>query len=81
MPTDDPPYPPSKFVGRQCSFDEPNPRGKPRRFVGTIESATYVGRTKRGYIPDYQLLVRGQSGKALKVSLVEGYTTLIEKTP
>jgi hypothetical protein len=72
------PFPPSRFIGRQCSFNEPNPKGKPRRLVGIIESATYAGRFNRGMIPDYTLVIRGQSGKALTVSLVESYLSLTE---
>jgi hypothetical protein len=62
---------PRRFIGRSVSFDDPS-RGTPaRRLVGIVEQATYVGRTARGAIPDYSLTIRGRSGKAVTVSLVE----------
>jgi hypothetical protein len=67
------PYPNSRWIGRKCSFDHAG-----KRLVGTVEEATFAGWTKRGAIPDWQLKIRGASGKTLTVSLVEAHTSFPE---
>lgn len=72
------PHPtPARFVGRRISFDH-DVGGRTARFVGIVEAQRYIGRTQRGDIPDYELQVRGSSGHALKISLVESYATFPE---
>lgn len=63
----------ARFVGRPVSFDDIHGGRAERRLVGMVDHARYVGRTKRGAIPDYELTVRGASGKTVTVSLVENY--------
>lgn len=76
---DDPPFPPSKYVARMASFNDPaNPK---RRLFGHVETAAYIGRIARGAIPDYQLNIRGASGKILMVSLVENQVSFKDDTP
>ena len=62
-----------RFVGRTVSFDY-LVGGTIRRLVGTVEKQTFIGYTEQGHIPDYNLIVRGNSGKAVTISLVENYT-------
>lgn len=69
---------PHRWIGRAISFDDPAGGIPPRRLVGIVDAARYVGRTKRGAIPDYELTIRGQSGKTVTVSLVESYATFPE---
>lgn len=74
----DPHETPNRFVGKPCSFDH-SVSGEPiRRLVGVIEAQAYVGLTQRGGIPDYALTVRGASGRAVAVSLVEDRVSIIE---
>lgn len=75
--TDPHPSGPRRFVGLCISFDHTD-AGASRRLVGTVEQATFVGRTARGSIPDYSLVVRGKSGRALTVSLVESRASIID---
>jgi hypothetical protein len=62
-----------RFIGRTVSFDYLF-GGTVRRLVGTVEKQTFIGYTEHGHIPDYHLIVRGNSGKAVTISLVENYT-------
>lgn len=45
-----------------------------KTFVGIVESGRYIGKTERGAIPNWELTVRGASGKAVTVNMVEQYT-------
>lgn len=75
------PHPvPNRFVGKACSFNHSFGGGPVKRLVGVIEAQTYIGRTTRGDIPDYALTIRGSSGRAVAVSLVENLVTIIEPT-
>lgn len=70
---------PSRFVGQRISFD--GPAGSPvagKRLAGVVEAQSYAGRTARGAIPDYTLIVRGSTGRRLTVSLVESYAIFSE---
>jgi hypothetical protein len=90
MPHEQPPHVPphaepdphpagaSRFLHRACAFDDPTGGVPPRRLVGVVEEARYVGRTARGQIPDYRCTVRGRSGALLEVSMVESYMTFPE---
>jgi hypothetical protein len=70
-PKNDPhPAGPSRFTGRQLSFDHDG-----KRLRGYCTEAVYVGRTARGDIPDYRLTIRGQSGASITVSLVESHAS------
>jgi len=64
-----------RFVGRTVRFDYAAAGGATRELTGRVENAAYVGRTKRGAIPDYILVIRGKSGRAVEVSLVESHAT------
>jgi hypothetical protein len=57
---------PKRWVGLPCRFEHQG-----RQLVGRIEAHTFAGRTVRGDLPDYSCLIRGESGKALTVSMVE----------
>ena len=84
MPHDDTdPHPsgPSRWLGRACSFDyasDGTPGSPSRRLCGVVETARYIGRTVRGQIPDTALVVRGKSGTALTISLVESKASFSE---
>lgn len=67
------------WIGRKVSFDRElgNPLAG-QRLVGLIEDCRYVGSTKRGEIPNYQIMVRGASGKTCEVNLVEQYAFISE---
>jgi len=81
LPDEDPhPSGPSRWVGRHCSFDYADGGTPPRRLVGCVEAAVYAGRTARGAIPDATLTIRGRSGKAVTVSLVEAHVTFHDTT-
>lgn len=73
--TDPHPGGPARFIGRTVTFTHGNP---PRRVSGIVEASCYVGRTQRGAIPDYQITIRGRSGKTLTISLVESHATFPE---
>lgn len=75
---DDPHPNHSRFVGRPVSFNHPIGQPDAHRLVGMVEAQRYVGRTVRGGIPDYELEIRGRSGKVIRVSLVESYATFPE---
>lgn len=64
---------PTRWVGRKVSFEHQG-----NRLVGVVEQQVYAGRTKRGNIPDWSLVVRGTSGKTLTISLVESYASFPE---
>lgn len=66
--TDPHPSGSARFLGLSCSFNYGTP---PRRLVGIVERAIYIGRTARGQIPDYSLTIRGNSGRQVEVSMVE----------
>lgn len=66
---------PRRWVGRQCSFDLPLNDDTVRRATGTVISQAWAGRTKRGAIPDYTLVIEGRSGKRVSVSMVESHCT------
>ena len=72
-PTDTHKANPSRFTGRQLSFDYDG-----KRLRGYCTEAVYVGPTERGAIPDYCITVRGQSGNSITVSLVESRAQFIE---
>lgn len=80
MHEDPHPAGPRRFVGRSISFDH-ELGGRVARLVGTVEEASYVGPTARGAIPDYSLVCRGKSGKALTISLVNSYASFPESPP
>lgn len=65
----------SRFVGRPVSFENPAGGHSGKRLVGTVEAQRFIGFTTRGSIPDYELTVRGKSGKTVIISLVESYAT------
>jgi hypothetical protein len=72
------PHPkPNRFLGRRVSFDY-EAGGRVSRLIGVVEAQRYTGRTDRGQIPDYELSIRGSSGKAVTVSLVESYASFPE---
>lgn len=76
MTNDEDPHPNhARFVGRAVAFDHPAGKADARRLVGVVESQRYIGRTKRGDIPDYTLSIRGKSGRLIETSLVESYAT------
>lgn len=67
---------PRRWVGRSVTFDLPSPEdGEGKRVTGTVISQTWVGRTQRGAIPDYSLVIEGRSGRRITVSLVESHAT------
>jgi len=70
QPTKDPHPTPNRFVARAFSFDY-EVGGRIRRLVGTCEAQTFIGYAEPGHIPDYHLIIRGSSGKAVTISLVE----------
>jgi hypothetical protein len=75
--TEDPhPAGAQRFIGRAVSFDHPVGEPAPKRLCGVVESARYIGRTARGQIPDYEIVIRGKSGAALTTSLVESKSSL-----
>lgn len=57
-----------KYIGKRVTFDFDK-----KRMVGLCEKAIWNGYTKRGNIPDFIITIRGNSGKAIEVSLVESY--------
>lgn len=60
--------------GRRVSFHAvPNDPQCERVLVGIVEQSKYIGRTKRGGIPNWSLTVRGASGKVLEVDMCEQY--------
>lgn len=76
MPTtDEDPFKhdPRRWVGRNVTFDLPLNDDSTRRASGTVISQTWAGRTQRGAIPDYSLVIEGRSGKRVIISLVESH--------
>lgn len=70
-PTNDPePSIAASFVGSTVAFDHAG-----KRLVGVVEAKRWVGYTQRGHIPNYELTVRGASGKAMTVDMHAQYVT------
>lgn len=75
----------SRFVGKIAAF-YPKPgavkSGLPvsgaARYVGAVVGAKPSAPTKRGSIPDFELTIRGKSGRIATVSMVENYVNLFE---
>jgi hypothetical protein len=65
--------PQRNWVGLRCSFDY---EGK--RLAGVVTAQEWLGLTPRGFLPDWRVTVRGQSGKSVTVSLVESYLSTHE---
>jgi len=61
------------LIGRAVSFDH---EGK--RLVGTITEASDAGLSQPGNIPDAVVVIRGQSGKTISVSVVSSNLQLID---
>ena len=61
---------PTRFIGRTARF---LPVGQCHgvQKVGIVTAQRFTGRTTKGNLPDYELSVRGQSGKVITISLVE----------
>ena len=62
---------PKKWIGCTAQFIHQG-----QSLVGIVIAQRFTGRTGKGNIPDYALVVRGQSGKTLEISLVENKATL-----
>jgi len=62
---------PKKWIGCTAQFIH-----NKQSLVGIVIAQRFTGRTVKGNIPDYALVVRGQSGKTLEISLVENKATL-----
>lgn len=69
QPSEPDPLPPDRFIGEQCSFDYGE-----KRLTGRVESKVWVG-FAGSHIPNYALVVRGDSGKALTVDMYVQYAT------
>lgn len=68
---------PRRWVGRQATFDRPGTEHAVtgRRLTGTVISQKWAGRTARGSIPDYTLVIEGPNGGRLTVSMVESHAS------
>lgn len=66
MTVDPHPAGPARFLGRHFEFMHDG-----KILVGVVESASFVGFTKRGNIPEHLAVMRGTSGRTITVSLVE----------
>ena len=75
-PQQDPHPVKDRFCARQVSFDYPVGSVAPKRLVGTVIRQAYIGKTKRGEIPNYSLTVVGNSGKILVIDMVESYALI-----
>lgn len=65
---------PKKWVGKTARF-LPTGKAHGTQMVGIVTAQKWVGRTVKGCIPDYELSVRGQSGKVIQISMVENRVT------
>lgn len=63
------PFPAGRFLGKRLSVTVAG-----RRLAGKCVKQTYIGRTKRGDIPNYRLRIQLQSGHSVEVNMVEQYT-------
>jgi len=59
-------YQPKKWIGLRCHFLKDG-----KELIGVVTAQKWAGRTARGDLPDYTLVVRGQSGRTMEISLVE----------
>lgn len=57
---------PKKWVGKRCHFLKDG-----KELIGVVTAQKWAGCTARGALPDYTLVVRGQSGRTMEISLVE----------
>ncbi len=61
---------PNRWVGRTARF-LPLGQSHGPQLVGIVTAQKWAGFTAKGDLPDYELSVRGSSGKVIPVSLVE----------
>lgn len=64
------PFPTGHLLGKRLSASVAG-----RRLAGKCVKQTYIGRTKRGDIPDYEIVLMGESGRTVTISLVESYAS------
>ena len=60
------PAPPKKFVGMVVEFDLHREGGKVTRERGEVIEQRWLGVTQRGHVPEYEVTVRGRTGRAAK---------------
>ena len=70
---------PSKrnFVGLVVEFDLVRTGGVVTRERGEVVAQKWLGLTKRGLIPEYELNVRGKSGRIAKARLTDDFVKVI----
>lgn len=67
------PSPRKNFVGTFVSFDLRRAGGSVTREKGEIIEQKWLGLTKRGEIPEWELTIRGASGKSVLARLTDNH--------
>jgi hypothetical protein len=69
---------PHNFVGMVVSFDLRRAGGLITREKGEVLEQKWLGLTERGQIPEYELLIRGKTGKTVLARVTEDHVMEIE---
>jgi hypothetical protein len=64
---------PRKFVGQFVRFDLRRAGGVVTEEKGEVIAQEWLGLTKRGSIPEYQLTIRGKSGRSVLARLTDDH--------
>lgn len=67
------PSPRRAFVGQFVSFDLRRAGGSVTREKGEVIEQKWLGLTKRGEIPEWELTIRGASGKSVFARLTDDH--------
>jgi len=70
------PYP-RKFVGTVVEFDLRRTEGKSTRERGEVIEQRWLGLTEHGRIPEYELTIRGRSGRAARARVTRDHAAII----
>lgn len=66
-----------KFVGLMVEFDLARAGGKTTRERGEVVAQKWLGVTERGRVPEYEVTVRGRSGRAALVRVTRDHVVPI----
>jgi hypothetical protein len=67
-----------QFVGLFVSFDLRRSNGAVTREKGEVIEQRWLGLTERGLIPEYEVTIRGSSGKSVLARVTEDCVRVLE---
>ena len=72
------PSPRRLFVGQFVSFDLRRAGGSVTREKGEVTNQKWLGLTKRGEIPEWELTIRGLSGQSVLSRFTDDHVMLLD---